>query len=125
MNQDREERRTKWPIRRSVVAAFVLGLLVCYVLSAGPMSRIMVANHSGLYGCLYKPLYFITDRLPDPMFDAFHRYIRTFGDEPYRYFALSRAIHRVAYHRDLDRNPFDHIPFPDDQPENTPSIQTR
>ena len=120
MNQDREERRIKWPIRPSVISAFVLGLMVSYVLSAGPMSRVLATNQSGLYVGIYQPLYFITDRLPDSMFDAFERYIELFGDIPNLSFMASRDCNSGACN-----HCFDHVPFPVDKTDQTPSLQSR
>lgn len=120
MSEIQKERGTHWPIRPSVVSAFVLGLLVCYVLSAGPMSRVLANNHSGIYVVVYRPLYCITDRLPDPMFNVFNRYVSIFGDVPNLSFEISRDYHSGGCVHCID-----HIPFPDDPPDELPSHQTR
>ena len=91
MSEKNEDRRTTWPICPSVVSAFVLGLLVSYVLSAGPMSESRLSmDHPGIYGAIYQPLYCVTDRIPDPIFDAFNRYVSIFGDVPNLSFMISR-----------------------------------
>ena len=119
LNKNQGERRTNWSIRPSVVSAFVLGLLVCYVLSAGPMSGIVSGEHLGAYAVIYRPLYFVTDRVPDPVFDAFDRYVGIFGDVPRLGFFLSRMQHQGG----LIFWP-DPAPPPVVHPLNSPSAQT-
>lgn len=119
MNKNHEERRTNWPICPSVISAFALGLLVCYVLSAGPMSGIFSRGHSGAYAVIYWPLYFVTDRVPDPVFDAFDQYVGLFGDVPNLGFYLSRMQHQGVFILWPDPDP---PPIVD--PLNNQSVQT-
>jgi len=119
MNKEQEGHCTNWPIRPSVISAFTLGLLVCYVLSAGPMSGTFSREHSEAYAVIYWPLCFVTDRVPDPVFYAFDQYVCLFGDVPNLGFYLSRMQYQGVF-----------ILWPDPDPPplvdtlNSPSVQT-
>ena len=108
-----------WRIRPSIIAAYLVGMFVLYVLSAGPMSGIVSGEHLGAYAVIYRPLYFVTDRVPDPVFDAFDRYVGIFGDVPRLGFFLSRMQHQgdLIFWPDPD-------PPPIVDPLNNQSVQT-
>jgi hypothetical protein len=77
--------------------AFAFGLFVLYALSAGPTSSILGGGQPEIYGAIYRPLYFVSDRLPDPMFQVFNRYVSLFGNVPNLSFQISRDQHHGIY----------------------------
>lgn len=79
-----------WRIRPSIIAAYLVGMLVLYVLSAGPMACVL-RSQPKLYATIYGPLCDVTDRTPSPFDNWFFRYLMMF-DPPVKEDEAERCI---------------------------------